>query len=60
MVRDPDHVPGIRLFHDCLEDGGGSVHSLKYVVGRHWLRTHTTLVLFIVMLFGIAIYLLTR
>ena len=36
------------------------MHSLKYVVGRHWLRTHTTLVLFIVMLFGIAIYLLTR
>jgi hypothetical protein len=36
------------------------VHSLKYVVGRHWLRAHTTFVLFVVILFGIAIYLITR
>ena len=36
------------------------MHSLKYVVGRHWLRAHTTLVLFIVILLGTAIYLITR
>jgi hypothetical protein len=36
------------------------VHSLKYVVGRHWLRAHTTLVLFVVVLFGIVVYLITQ
>jgi hypothetical protein len=36
------------------------VHSLKYVVARHWLRAHTTFVLFIVILLGIAIYLITN
>jgi hypothetical protein len=36
------------------------MHSLKYVIGRHWLRAHTTLVLVLATVFGIAIYLLTR
>jgi hypothetical protein len=36
------------------------VHSLKYVIGRHWLRAHTALVVFVVIIGGIAIYLVTR
>ena len=36
------------------------MHSLKYVIGRHWLRTHTTLVLVLAIVLGIATYLLTR
>ena len=36
------------------------MHSLKYVIGRHWLRAHTTLLLFLAAVLAIAIYLLTR
>jgi hypothetical protein len=36
------------------------MHSLKYVIGRHWLRAHTTLLLFLAITLGIATYLLTR
>ena len=36
------------------------MHSLKYRIGRHWLRAHTTFVVCIAMIVGIAIYLLAR
>jgi hypothetical protein len=31
---------------------------LKYVVGRHWLRSHTSLVVGAAVLVGVALYLL--
>ena len=39
---------------------GGSVHSLKYVVGRHWLRSHARLVEVAAVILGVVIYLVTR
>jgi hypothetical protein len=36
------------------------MHSLKYVIGRHWLRAHTTLVLFLAIIAAIAISLVMR
>ncbi len=34
------------------------MHSLKYVVARHWLRSHALLVVGVVVAVGVAIYLL--
>ena len=39
---------------------GGSVHSLKYVIVRHWLRSHARLVAFAAIIVGIVIYVITR
>ena len=36
------------------------MHSLKYVVARHWLRAHTTLAVLVVIVVGVAIYLIAR
>jgi len=36
------------------------VHSLKYRLGRRWLRAHTTLVVAAAVGAGIAVYLLAR
>jgi hypothetical protein len=36
------------------------VHSLKYRMGRHWVRAHTTFVVLLVVTIGAAIYLITR
>jgi hypothetical protein len=36
------------------------VHSLKYVLARHWLRAHTTLAVLVVVAIGVAIYLIAR
>jgi hypothetical protein len=36
------------------------VHSLKYRVGRHWLRAHTSFVVLLVVTVGAVIYLVTR
>ena len=39
---------------------GGGVHSLKYVVVRHWLRSHAKGVAIVAVIAGIAIYLVVR
>ncbi len=36
------------------------MHSLKYVVVRHWLRSHARLVAFAAIILGIVIYVVTR
>ena len=36
------------------------MHSLKYVMGRHWVRAHTTFLVCVVILIGIVIYLVTQ
>ncbi len=36
------------------------MHSLKYVVARHWSRSHARLVAFAIVLAGIVIYLVMR
>jgi hypothetical protein len=36
------------------------VRSLKYLVGRHWLRAHATLVVSAAVVLAIVIYLVTR
>ena len=37
-----------------------AVHSLKYVIGRHWVRAHTTFLVCLAILIGIVIYLVTQ
>jgi hypothetical protein len=36
------------------------VRSLKYYAGRHWARSHATLVALAVIVLGIVIYLIAR
>jgi hypothetical protein len=36
------------------------VHSLKYVIARHWVRAHTTFLVCLAILVGIVIYLVTQ
>jgi len=36
------------------------VHSLKYVVGRHWLRSHRALASVVVILFVAVVYVIAR
>jgi hypothetical protein len=43
-----------------LEANRDAVHSLKYVIGRHWVRAHTTFLVCVAILIGIAIYLVTQ
>ena len=39
---------------------GNSVHSLKYIIGRHWLRSHATLLTVAAVIVAIVVYFGTR
>jgi hypothetical protein len=36
------------------------MHSLKYVIGRHWVRSHATLLTFTAVIVAIVVYVGTR
>ncbi len=62
-ANDARQSPPTPAGHRLKLGAGGytwAVHSLKYVIGRHWARAHTTFLVCAAILIGIVIYLVTQ